>query len=964
MDDTPRRLRFDEFELDEANASLTRVGKPVPLPPKSFAVLCELSRQPGQLTRKGALLDAVWGHRHVSESVLKTTVSQLRAALADDAAQPRYIETVSRHGYRFIAKLVDAATSTAALRQPTRPPGGTVIGRQVPLASLHDLWDRVRGGESRMAWIAGEAGVGKTTLITQFLEQAAAPMTLVGHCVEHLGTSESCLPILEVLRQLCQRDPSLPDTMRAVAPTWIVQMPWLIAESDRLALHRELAGAHPDRMARELRELLGRIAASQPMILVTEDLHWSDPGTLRMLEHFARQSRGIPMLWIASFRLTQIIAEDHPLAGLRHELRMHGLCDELLLDPFSEDEVSAYLRMRVPETSIHEDFVRRIHHHTEGLPLFVANVTDNLLSQAEIDPASGARLMKADSAAPLPVPESLGGVIEKQIRRLPTDAQDLLTAASICGVEFRASVLSSLVGRELAWVRDTCDELARRQFWLQHVGISELPNGEFDARYAFQHALYQWVFYNRLPASQRVRLHRLVARELASARGGKEEVAAAELASHYERGHETLPALRAYADAAQAALGRFDPQVAQKLAAHGLALLGRLPDDPERNSVEFELVRPAGVAASLIHGVGSQQARVPFERVRELCELLPATPERAVALNGMGWLHYVRGEYVEALDLARRLEDSATRHDDAVLRLFACNLAGVALIARGELQAGCAALEQGIRLCTQLGDRVPLTAFVIDPEVSMRMNVAFPLVDRGLADQGREHLRIGMARAERIQQPMALMLSNWCGGMLGIRIDDVDLVAAHARGLSVVLSRTMLTQGHGPELWLRGWVEAMRGDTAAGHAHVMEGYQSHARLGMYSGCAEVLGYAAEALITAGDWTAAAGCLEDALELSHRIGERLALPRLLLMKARVASGRKDLAGARGALHECLAEARAQAAHGAALHALVALVELKGSKASDAGELRRALDAMKEGADLPIYRRASDLLSRRA
>src|SRR4030095_13557916 len=96
------QLRFDAFELDEADARLKRDGKPVPLAPKAFGVLCALARKPGVLVTKNALLDAVWGHQHVSESVLKTTISQVRAALADDAASPRYIETASRVGYRFI----------------------------------------------------------------------------------------------------------------------------------------------------------------------------------------------------------------------------------------------------------------------------------------------------------------------------------------------------------------------------------------------------------------------------------------------------------------------------------------------------------------------------------------------------------------------------------------------------------------------------------------------------------------------------------------------------------------------------------------------------------------------------------------------------------------------------------------------------------------------------------------------
>lgn len=107
-------LRFDPFELDEADARLTCNGQPVALAPKPFAVLCALARSPRMLVTKNALLDAVWGHRFVTESVLKSAISEVRAALGDDPKQPRFIETVSRRGYRFVAL-------PAASMQPAPP---------------------------------------------------------------------------------------------------------------------------------------------------------------------------------------------------------------------------------------------------------------------------------------------------------------------------------------------------------------------------------------------------------------------------------------------------------------------------------------------------------------------------------------------------------------------------------------------------------------------------------------------------------------------------------------------------------------------------------------------------------------------------------------------------------------------------------------------------------------------------
>ena len=107
------RLSFDGFELDEVEARLTCEGQSVPIPPRPFAVLCALARRPGHLVTKGDLLDAVWGHRFVTDSVLKSAISDVRAALQDDPKQPRYIETVSRRGYRFIVPL----ESTSAPRR-------------------------------------------------------------------------------------------------------------------------------------------------------------------------------------------------------------------------------------------------------------------------------------------------------------------------------------------------------------------------------------------------------------------------------------------------------------------------------------------------------------------------------------------------------------------------------------------------------------------------------------------------------------------------------------------------------------------------------------------------------------------------------------------------------------------------------------------------------------------------------
>lgn len=160
------RWCFDDFELDIANATLHRAGQAVELTPKSFALLGCLVGRPGELVLKDELLDRVWQRRFVSEGAVKTVVSELRAALGDDARQPRWIETVPRRGYRFVGRLRPAAERDVPAPAPAPPRVGNLpphlpplIGRDAERDTLLEAIPR-----RRLVTLAGTAGVGKTRL--------------------------------------------------------------------------------------------------------------------------------------------------------------------------------------------------------------------------------------------------------------------------------------------------------------------------------------------------------------------------------------------------------------------------------------------------------------------------------------------------------------------------------------------------------------------------------------------------------------------------------------------------------------------------------------------------------------------------------------------------------------------------------------------------------------------------------
>ena len=205
LEETPRlpaahSVMFDTSRLDRRDERLWRNQEVVPLPPKTFAVLCCLVKQAGQLVAKDALLEAVWPETVVSESVLQVAVRQLRQVLVDQVRTPRFIETVHGRGYRFIAPVrtlvsPDCSVVMGALRSAPSPRFRRprhFVGREAALTQVMQWWIAARQGTRQVGVIAGEPGIGKTALVDAFLAQVATGGDCrVGHgqCIELiLGT--------------------------------------------------------------------------------------------------------------------------------------------------------------------------------------------------------------------------------------------------------------------------------------------------------------------------------------------------------------------------------------------------------------------------------------------------------------------------------------------------------------------------------------------------------------------------------------------------------------------------------------------------------------------------------------------------------------------------------------------------------------------------------------------------------
>jgi DNA-binding winged helix-turn-helix (wHTH) protein len=309
-------IRFHPFALDAPNARLYRGDEVIPLRGKTLAVLEYLVARPGQLVTKDELLKEIWPDVYVSEDVLVGCVRELRQVFGDTRSAARFVETVYRRGYRWIAGIADIGggeerrlSTLAGARQPMP----IFVGREADVAQLRSWLAHAASGVRQVVFVTGEAGIGKTALVDAFLGDLLRAPCLVarGQCIEQYGPAEPFLPLLDALVRL-GREPdntSVASTLERCLPD-----PLLSPVASRSV--PRAAGIMPERAVRLLGGAVEAVAAEGVIVLVLEDLHWSDPSTLDVLSYVAQRSEPCRLMVLATYRPTDVILRRHPLRGL------------------------------------------------------------------------------------------------------------------------------------------------------------------------------------------------------------------------------------------------------------------------------------------------------------------------------------------------------------------------------------------------------------------------------------------------------------------------------------------------------------------------------------------------------------------------------------------------------------------------------------------------------------------------
>jgi predicted ATPase len=956
-------IAFGPFCLDVTHGRLRRGERIIHMRPRSLAMLQYLVEHQARLVTKAELWEYVWAGTHVTDSVLRASVKEIRAALGDVAAAPRYLETVGRQGYRF---LVGGDLNLPSLARP-----GPIVGRQREIDALQGWFQRAASGDRQLVFVSGEVGIGKTTVIDLWLARLAAGSEVRmawGQCVEHYGEGEPYLPLLGALSQL-SRQPgghAIPVVLRRYAPLWLAQLPGLVGELEQERLQRQLQGATPARMLRELAEALDVLAAEIPLVLVLEDLHWSDTSTVEVLAYLAQRREPLRLLVLGTYRPVETMLRGHPLRRTVQELCGRGQGAELRLEFLPAEDVAAYMAGRLGGP-VAAALAAYVHERTEGNALFMVNILDHLVQQRLIVRREGQWALQAGADAKLAsLPEGLQQFLRRRIEDLPPEARRVLEAASVAGEAFAVAAVAAGTQCPVMEVDAVCEGLARQQHFLDDIGLMVWPDATSGGSYRFQHALYQQVLYEQVGTARRVQLHRRIGARLETGYGTQAGEIAAQLAVHFERGGELERAVEYWRQAGANAARRHAYPDAIAALRKGLALLATLPERLERTQRELVLQFTLAELLSAVRGRMAPEAGEAYTKAYVLCQHVGETPWRFEVLWGLTLFHCVEAQLGPANRFSQELFDLAQRQHDPVLAQRSHCALGMYAFAQGHFGAARAHLEEGLRLCDAPPPSPPIVHGVSDQGIRALYFLAQVLCGLGFADQAQQRSQEALAMAQQGEYPPTLANAQVFAAALCQWRRDAVATRAQAQALMT------LADAHGFGLRreqgriLRGWALAMQGRAAEGVAQIHQAFAAYPNMepGLYR--AYYLSLLAEACGQVGQPEAGLRAVTEALTLVATTEVRWWEAELSRLQGvlQLQLPNPDVSQAEAYFQQALTVARGQQAKSLELRAALSLSRLwqQQGKRADARELLAEIYGwFTEGFDTVDLREAQILLA---
>jgi tetratricopeptide (TPR) repeat protein len=601
----------------------------------------------------------------------------------------------------------------AASRQSTTAPSAAdplyrtvFVGREAELKQLQSAFDAAVSGQGGLVMVVGEPGIGKTAVCQQLATYVSlrGGRTLVGHCYEEGSLSLPYLAFVEAMRTyVLARDP---DGLKSDLGSGAADVARIVSEvRDRVAVELREAGDPEDdrwRLLQSVTTFLRNAAAVQPLVIVLEDLHWADRGTLDLLQHVARNLQGARLLVVGTYRDVEV-DRAHPLSSALAELRRAGAFLRIPLRGLTVEEVQRMYE-GARGTTITWDRAEAVHRQTEGNPLFVQEILRYMVEEGYVTREDGRWVLAEGTGPTSGIPEGLRDVVGKRLSRLSDKTNQVLSIAAVMGREFRLDVLQMASGLPEEELDAALEEAQERAIIEPRPSLGALA-------FRFTHAFFRQTLYEEIFASRRLRLHQQTARALETVYARRLDEHAPELAEHFAQSTDRADlekALHYSRLAARRALGVFALAEAVRHLEQALKVQEVL--DPDDKWLRCDLLLDLG------------EAQLPLGESRKVTDVIaPQAFELAQALGDRRRAAQACHQAIEGLhrsapqsswrtpewaEWARRFDTEA--EPDTPDRVHADLALGRVLVANGEVAKGVELFRQALSLSRRLDDREAL----------------------------------------------------------------------------------------------------------------------------------------------------------------------------------------------------------------------------------------------------------------
>jgi DNA-binding SARP family transcriptional activator len=736
-----------------------------------------------------------------------------------------------------------------------------LVGREQEFDQVLESWNNVVDGRPRLLVVTGDAGLGKSRLISELAHQARTDGAVVAttRCFGMAGTL-ALKPAADWLRH-----PRMQRSLATLDGAWRTEVDRLIpgAAGDIDGGKHQLPLPEPIAASRAMVDAWRRhrffeglargiLAVGQPTLLVLDDLHWCDEETAAWLPFLLGRAAGAPLLIAATARREELTANAE-VSRLLLALRSTGSLIEMPLPPLGREGVRA-LADSLLERELSDEEVSLLVTATGGYPLYVVEA---IRSASELD-----------GDHPLSSFADLSSVLRSRLEAASPHAREVARLASAVGRDFTLDLLTEASDLDVDVVVRSVDEL-----WRQGI-FREQPSG-----YDFSHDLIRDAAYASVSPPHRWLLHRRIAQSLQILHGEREDDVAAQLAEQYDRGGRPERARHYYRRAAQLAAAIFGNSEAVRCFRRCLELLAQQPAGRARDEEELDVLLEMSPPLNAIHGYTSPTLRATLERSAHLAEKLSRSSDLMSCLIGLFGVRFVQGNVADAYQFATRALDLAEAEPKMAGQAHFVVAASLTCLGRPE--EALDHFERGRQL-----SRGSVSSHITGtlPEVHGTAYAAHAQWLLGNSEQAVATCWKAVQLARSADHPYSLAAALGYSAITHQLVEDRAGASEAASELISLCERYSFSYYREWGVVIDGWVRG--GET--GIVRIQEGIDKLRSAGQHVRMPYWLYLLADVMVQVGDTAGARGILDAAHAAAEQQDERWWMPEVLRARARLLS----------------------------------------------------------------------------